>query len=535
MNQPPPPNPQPLASRQATLPPSAAPVSRAEAGLLTARAQGWLRSDNAVLAGMLLALGIYYFTSGLIPAIIGGGLFFALAIYRPKLTIACIALAIPLFYRSRSFEIGARTLYFPPAEFIIVASIGAWVIHDGVRLLRGARTADRGGIVEAPSLLQRLWRAAWAVLTWPFAWAAIAFLIVGVLSLILPPLIHRDTALREFRWMIVEPLLFFALIARFVRTEDDVLRAINAFLVAAAVGGSIGAQQFLYGETWSMEGVGRATGVWPGATAFGIFMGRALPLAVVLALFLPRDTERWRRWRWAYALLAVPIAAGMITSFARGAWLGVAAAMVVVVLVTRNRWLLIGLGVLAVALIPILYLFRGVERLFSLFGSESGTGTSRIIIWQGALRVIRDHRLTGIGLDQFLYQDPKYGIPNLRFLTVSHPHNFLLDFWLRLGIWGLATILATLSAFFLSGLRAFRRYEGTVLGAVTLALLAAMTDFVVHGLLDMAYFYQDLALTFWLLVGLMSVVWYHTQARIAEEEARVTGAATAPAEPATAA
>src|SRR5690242_19548234 len=150
MSQTPPTNPAPLTSRQATLPPSAAPVSRAEAGLLTARVQDWLRSDSAVLAGMLLALGIYYFTSGLIPAIIGGGLFFALAIVRPKLTNACIALAIPLFYRSRSFEIGARTLYFPPAEFILVASIGAWVIHDGVRLLRGARTADRGGIVEAP-------------------------------------------------------------------------------------------------------------------------------------------------------------------------------------------------------------------------------------------------------------------------------------------------------------------------------------------------------------------------------------------------
>jgi O-antigen ligase len=535
MNQAPTPNPPPLASRPATLPPSAAPLPRADSGLLTARVQSWLQSDNAVLAGMLLALGIYYFTSGLIPAIIGGALFFALAIYRPKLTIACIALAIPLFYRSRSFELPGRTLYFPPAEFIILAAMAAWAIHDGVRLLRGARTGDRGGIVEAASLGQRLWRAAWAALTWPFAWGALAFLIVGALSLVLPPLIHRDTALREFRWMIVEPVLFFALIARFVRNEDDVLRAINAFLIAAAVGGSIGAQQFLYGETWSMEGVGRATGVWPGATAFGIFMGRALPLAVVLALFLPRDQERWRRRRWAYALLAVPIAAGMITSFARGAWLGVAVALVVVVLVTRNRLLLIGLGVLAVALVPVLYLFRGVERLFSLFGSETGTGTSRIIIWQGALRVIRDHRLTGIGLDQFLYQDPKYGIPNLRFLTVSHPHNFLLDFWLRLGIWGLGTILAILSAFFLSGLRAYRRFAGTVLGAVTLALIAAMTDFVAHGLLDMAYFYQDLALTFWLLVGLMSVVWFHTQARIAAEEANVIGAALAPSEPASAA
>ena len=179
----------------------------------------------------------------------------------------------------------------------------------------------------------------------------------GGLALVLPPLIHRDTALREFRWTIAEPLLFFALIARFVRSDDDLLRVLNAFLITAAVGGSIGAQQFLYGETWSMEGVGRATGVWPGATAFGIFMGRALPLALVLALFLP-GAPRWRRWRWAYGLLALPIAAGLITSFARGAWLGVAPAIVVVILLTRNRWLLIGLAAGTVAMAPVLCLLR---------------------------------------------------------------------------------------------------------------------------------------------------------------------------------
>jgi O-antigen ligase len=508
-----------VASREATLPAPAAPLSGADRAALSARLQSWLRSDNGALAGMLLAVALYYFSSGLLLAILGGALFFVIAVWRPKLTVACITLAIPLFYRPREIALGGRTLYFPLAEFLIIASVGAWVVHDGLRLLRGGASAE----TVPGTLPQRLLRGLWAGLGWPFAWCAIGFLIVGALSLVLPPLVNRGTALREFRWAIVEPLLYFALIARFVRTEGDILRAINAFLIASAVGGSIGAQQFLYGETWSMEGVGRATGVWPGATAFGIFMGRALPIALVLALFLPGTELRWRRWRWAYALLAVPIAAGVITSFARGAWIGVLAAIVVVILITRNRWLLIGLGAGAVAMVPIFFLFlRNIPRITSLFDAESGTGTSRIIIWQGALRVIRDHRLTGIGLDQFLYQDPKYGIPNLRFLTVSHPHNFILDFWLRLGIWGLGALLATLTAFFLSGLRAYSRFRGTVLGAVVLALMASMTDFVVHGLLDMAYFYQDFALTFWLTVGLMSVVWWHTQTRIAAEEAAVT-------------
>jgi O-antigen ligase len=481
-----------------------------------ARLQTWLRSDGVALAGMLAAIALYYFSTGLPLAILGAAGFFALAVWRPHLTIPCVTLAIPLFYRPREIDLAGRVLYFPLAEFLILASVGAWALHDGWRLLRARNDVAGGG------LAQRAWQGLWAGLAWPFAWCALAFLVVGGLSLVLPDLVNRGTALREFRWAIVEPLLFFALIARFVRSDDDILRAINAFLITSAIGGSIGAQQFLYGETWSMEGVGRATGVWPGATAFGIFMGRALPIALVLALFLPGRDGRGRGRRWAYALLAVPIAAGLITSFARGAWVGVLAAVVVVILITRNRWLLIGLGAGALAMVPIFFLFlRNIPRITSLFDAESGTGTSRIIIWQSAWRIIRDHRLTGIGLDQFLYQDPKYGIPNIRFLTVSHPHNFILDFWTRLGIWGLATLLATLAAFFLSGLRAFRRFEGTVLGAITLALMASMTDFVVHGLLDMAYFYQDFALTFWLTMGLMSIVWRRTQERIVEEEANL--------------
>ena len=33
-----------------------------------------------------------------------------------------------------------------------------------------------------------------------------------------------------------------------------------------------------------------------------------------------------------------------------------------------------------------------------------------------------------------------------------------------------------------------------------------MIDFVVHGLLDMAYFTMDSAITFWTIVGLVTIV-----------------------------
>src|SRR5207302_880644 len=102
---------------------------------------------------------------------------------------------------------------------------------------------------------------------------------------------------REFRWTIVEPLLFFALLSRYVRSEVDIFRVLNAYLIGAALNAQVGVDQYLFGDTWSMEGVGRAIGLYPGATAFGIFIGRALAIALALVLFLPsREDANLRRW-----------------------------------------------------------------------------------------------------------------------------------------------------------------------------------------------------------------------------------------------
>jgi O-antigen ligase len=164
-----------------------------------------------------------------------------------------------------------------------------------------------------------------------------------------------------------------------------------------------------------------------------------------------------------------------------------------------------------------------VER-FSLTGSSN---LSRFAIWIPALRVIRAHPLAGIGLDQFLYQPDSYGIPNTRFQTVSHPHNWILDTCLRLGIWGLLLMIATMVVYMVAAIRAYAGRKGTVLGAIILALIAGMTDHIVHGLVDMAYFSQDLALTFWMLLGLLGAVLLLGPARPVEAAAPVAAPAEA--------
>lgn len=138
---------------------------------------------------------------------------------------------------------------------------------------------------------------------------------------------------------------------------------------------------------------------------------------------------------------------------------------------------------------------------------SSNTIQQRFHLWQAAVNMIHDHPLLGVGLDNFLYQYPKYMLkeawaePNL-----SHPHNILLDFWTRLGILGVGAMLWLQVAFWRMGFRIYRGWKGEEDQVWALALMASMVDFLIHGLLDNSFFLIDLAFIFWLTYGLIKAM-----------------------------
>lgn len=442
-----------------------------------------LRSEPVVIVAMLLSLALYYFVPSLPIRGLGLVAFFGLTLYRIDLSLAMVPLAAPLFYHYHPLG----RLQFSLAEVIILCQVGAWAIRDGLTLLR-----TRKLVWVAEALRQ------------PLVWLALVFGAIATLWLLVPGGDNRQFAIREYRVTILEPLLFFFLVVRWLRTEKDIWRMVAAWLIASAAVGYEGVEQFLFGQAWNMEGVNRVSSVYPSATAFGIYAGRALTLGLVLFYFLPRE---WRRWRIAVGLLSAIMGLGVLFSFARGAWIGVFVALAVVAVVTRYRPLLLAVGgVMAAGIAAMLLAFAGnIERLTSIvnLGTEDNTGVARFRIWEAGRKILVDHPILGIGQDQFAYQDPAYGVPTARLFTTSHPHNFLLDFWLRLGVPGLLWILGTLAFMTWQFQGLWLKHKGTALGALSLGLMASMIDFAVHGLLDMAYFTMDLALTFWLTLGLL--------------------------------
>ncbi len=400
----------------------------------------------------------------------------------------------------------------------------------------------------------------------PFAPTAVALLAIGTLSLLTlaDPTFARDSA-RAYRWVIVEPVLFYFLLTDAVDSRRGLLRVADFFVAGAVLVSLVGLWQFVRDTgTLDVQGVSRVVGVYQHPNNLALYLGRVVPLAACLALYLP-----WGWRRVIYALVTVPLAAALVLTFSRGAWLGVLAAMLVSGAVGLSRrqgqpeapdtrtgtkaplpahrvrvvgaapaLVLAGailLGLAALAAMPQLR-----ERVLNL-----GSGSLRVMHWQSAARMIADHPIFGIGLDQYLNQfqarsiiaDPEQCVrmytahphhyivdsAQCQEFYTAHPHNLILDYWLSLGIMGLLVLVWVLWRYFRVALVTVRRAGAgatpdPTVRALTIGLLAGMVDFLVHGMVDNSYFLMDLAMIFWLSCGLLQLAGAGPEQRMAQAQ-----------------
>ena len=164
----------------------------------------------------------------------------------------------------------------------------------------------------------------------------------------------------------------------------------------------------------------------------------------------------------------------------------------------RFLWWLAGIGaVVVLGLLP----FLGRERFRLLLDFGAGTtGGLRLNLWRSAWAMALDHPWLGVGPDNFLYAyrsgyilPAAWQDPNL-----NHPHNFVLDWWTRLGL--PALLLAGLWVW--TGVRhLWQRLRSGADAGLALGCLAAIAAALAHGLIDASYALPDLMIVWVLLLS----------------------------------
>ncbi|MFN8448348.1 MAG: O-antigen ligase family protein [Anaerolineae bacterium] len=274
-------------------------------------------------------------------------------------------------------------------------------------------------------------------------------------------------------------------------------------IIAGVLVAAIGLYQYVRGDSViaAEGGALRLASVYGSPNNVGLFLGRCLPFLLAF-LLVPVDSTR--RIFAAVGLVIVVIA--LVLSQSAGAlFLGVPLAAAAVILLTLGRRGLVVLAGLAAAGVGGLLLAMRSARFSRMFDLSEGTSFFRVRVWQSAVEMILDHPITGLGLDQFLYAyRGRYIMPDAwQEPNLSHPHNILLDFWLRLGIMGVAVLVWIQIWFWRSAVRLYRATRGAdrLSFAVTVGSMGSMVNLLAHGLVDNSVFVNDLAYVFALLLG----------------------------------
>ncbi|OIO52812.1 hypothetical protein COY93_04950 [Candidatus Uhrbacteria bacterium CG_4_10_14_0_8_um_filter_58_22] len=322
---------------------------------------------------------------------------------------------------------------------------------------------------------------------------------VGVL--IAPNLI---SALGIWRAYFLEPILFFFLFADLVRDARTRRMVLGTLGLTLAAVGTVAIVQKLTGwwipnPVWRDEATRRVTGFYGFPNGIGLM---AAPVTVLMAAWtadLARKVRRGRNLTWpllagASALLGL---AAILFAVSEGAALGVAVGLLTYGLLSRplRKYALIGL----IAACALTLAYAPLRNYASLMLSmRDDSWQVRQTVWSESLDMIADRPVFGAGLSG--YPDALTTYHLARHIEIfQYPHSLLLNFWTETGLIGLAGFLALLWSFFVSVGSTFRRRPDEWLPQ---ALLAAMVALLVHGLVDVPYFRNDLAFLFWILIGL---------------------------------
>ena len=116
----------------------------------------------------------------------------------------------------------------------------------------------------------------------------------------------------------------------------------------------------------------------------------------------------------------------------------------------------------------------------------------RLSQWKETIELLKDHPITGVGLSGYPIALKPYH-HDLQYEIFQYPHNILLNIWVELGILGLI-------AFSLLAFRLFPRRLSDLSDLSNLFPFLFL-EILIHSLVDVPYFKNDLAMMTWILIA----------------------------------
>jgi len=319
----------------------------------------------------------------------------------------------------------------------------------------------------------------------------ILFLLTATVAIFISP--DKTAALGIWKAYFIEPVFFFFIIISTLKTREDWLMIFRALCFSGLVIAVFAIIQkftgFAIPEAWACER--RVTSVFGFPNAVGLYLA---PI-IILSFSLLYDYIKSKAWLWSafYAIVFLASIIAIIFSKTEAAWIAAGCGLFIFCLFKKElRILAIVVVVAAILIIGLTPEYRepAMEKLLL----KDWSGHVRLTIWKESWELLKAKPIFGAGLSGY----PLAMVPFHKAAYIEifqYPHNFLLNFWTEIGILGLIAWLWLSAKTLRYGLQNWRKeFSLIVVGFITVILI--------HGLVDVPYLKNDLAMIYWLFLGL---------------------------------
>jgi putative inorganic carbon (HCO3(-)) transporter len=289
-------------------------------------------------------------------------------------------------------------------------------------------------------------------------------------------------------------LLLYIIVAISLENEAGYKWVIWALLLGVLLQGLLGSYEWFAQHPLGLSFLGEATQLYHGRplgtighpNGYALYLAATLPVAFAL-LF----TNVRRLYKVLLCVVLLIGFTGLILSLSRGGWLAFGAAVIMVLVFgSRRKHQNLHISILGVASILILFLsliYIQRELITDRLTSEQGQASalSRITMAKGAIAMVQDYSLLGVGANNYSLWMPKYDpFDFAKEGRVVIVHNIYLLVAAETGLLGLMAFLWFLASLFLQAYRLIRQATSDVIWAVGVSAFAAFTALSVHGMVD---------------------------------------------------
>lgn len=398
-----------------------------------------------------------------------------------------LVFASPFFYVAYFFRFELFGIPFTAVEGFIYVLFSMWLI----------------------SMMKKHQDVAWDTRTKWFWLAAFLFFIGASIGAFFAPnfidlpsgetLNAKQTALGIWKGWVVAPMLYFVVVSQVLRTEADVKKILRMFMYGAGAISLIAFALGLWGEGITIDF--RLRGFYESANYLSLYLVPAILINAYLVLTRNPKAKKTNLLDLSnltiitYSLFFTKSYAAIIGVFGG---LGLYA---LYFLMTKPRHA----KKIITALVGLVVIFMGIVlsqlntpkfQQFLDFENRSSS-TVRIEIYQTALHLIQEQPFKGVGpgLFQAHYQNAAPEVLKRAPLewNMPHSHNIVLGFWINAGLLGLLGFLILV-------ILAHRSFTYP---------LIALWGTLIHGMFDMPFWKNDLAMIFWLLLATILILQKH--------------------------